>query len=578
MSNSENLDAPCAVCADGTLKDASEIVWYNDKDDDIPLPDPVLSSVGGLCHSTRPSKPSQCIQDAADLSTRSTVSSRPVPSVASSAPSVTSSIENSSHLAPSVASPFVVNSSHSALTSKNKCPASGSLKSTQCAAKKTTANTSDGSEAETEEDDNDSGIPDRRSKLTYEKLKEMADADHEALNIRSKKDLTANITTIFCHEREHINLHTNKVQSGWWCKICLKMNPGDEKNFFTGSTSSLHMHIARLAIIGCMEHALHLAAKHFIETIAPTTSTSISKKVRAVLKKSSHRGELDLEELDHELAEINLDESEAAEVDSESDNEDFSFCAGNSLEKALALVKQIRKSPQACTFFKSMCVQVALEPLELLLWREAVDQFILLADDSNRVPDLPGNRLYSDFKLTKKDWERLNIMKKALHFSEVKSPTVWRVIPSLEFLIERWKSMVGHPNFHEVKGALDAGIKNLKKWYHRVDDTSTAYFICLVLDPKIKDVYFQVQWNDEQYQEGMKRLEGVFDEYYRPPESADSAMSSLAEVKQFQECMEVHFFFMLCNPISGLRRFHQTHEMNCINILVLVLKRMWMTI
>ncbi|KAF8980174.1 hypothetical protein BDQ17DRAFT_1337886 [Cyathus striatus] len=190
-----------------------------------------------------------------------------------------------------------------------------------------------------------------------------------------------------------------------------------------------------------------------------------------------------------------------------------------------------------------MCVQVNIEPLELLLWvhtcwaslyqyleclflqREAIDQFILLADDN--------------FKLTKKDWEHFNIMKKALHepaimqqsFSEVKSPTVWRVIPSFEFLIECWESMVGHPDFHEVKGALDAGIKNLKKWYHHVDDTSTAYFICLVLNSKIKDVYFQVQWNNEQYQEGMKQLEGVFDKYYKPPESADSAMSGLAEAK-----------------------------------------------
>ncbi|KAF9004350.1 hypothetical protein BDQ17DRAFT_1325721 [Cyathus striatus] len=307
----------------------------------------------------------------------------------------------------------------------------------------------------------------------------MADADHEALNICSK-DLTANIATIFCHEREHINLHTNKVQSDWWCKICLKMNPGDEKNFFTGSTLSLCIHIAQLGglqvmelkkhltiedlgwtvkehNILCMEHALHLAAKHFIETIALTTSTSISKKVQAALKKSSHCGELDLKELDHELAEINLNKSEATEVDSESENEDFSFHASASLEKALALVKQ----EMFYNYFKDKK-------------REAIDQFILLADNSNRIPDLPGNRLYSEFKLTKKDWECLNIMK-ALHqsFSKVKSPTVWRVIPSLEFLIECWESMVGHSDFHEVKGALDTGIKNLKKWYHCVDDTST---------------------------------------------------------------------------------------------------------
>ncbi|KAF8976837.1 hypothetical protein BDQ17DRAFT_1417641 [Cyathus striatus] len=158
----------------------------------------------------------------------------------------------------------------------------------------------------------------------------------------------------------------------------------------------------------CMEHALHLAAKHFVETIVPTTSTAITKKVRAALKKSSHRGDLDLDELDHELAEINLDEPDT-DGNSESDNEDFSFHPGDSLGKALALVKQIRKSPQAHTFFKSTCTQVDIDPLELLLWvrtrwallyqfleclfkqKLAVDQFILLADDSDKVPDLPAS-------------------------------------------------------------------------------------------------------------------------------------------------------------------------------------------
>ena len=31
----------CALRPDGTLKDASEIVWYNDKDDDVPMAPPI---------------------------------------------------------------------------------------------------------------------------------------------------------------------------------------------------------------------------------------------------------------------------------------------------------------------------------------------------------------------------------------------------------------------------------------------------------------------------------------------------------------------------------------------------------
>ncbi|KAF9000310.1 hypothetical protein BDQ17DRAFT_1427309 [Cyathus striatus] len=94
--------------------------------------------------------------------------------------------------------------------------------------------------------------------------------------------------------------------------------------------------------------------------------------------------------------------------------------------------------------------------------------------------------------------------------------------------------MVNKSDFYKVKGTLEAGIKNPKKWHHHVDDTSTVYFIYLILDPKIKYVYFHVQWNEEQYQEGMKWLEGVFDEYYRPPKpinplSNDSAKGNIIE-------------------------------------------------
>jgi hypothetical protein len=34
------------------------------------------------------------------------------------------------------------------------------------------------------------------------------------------------------------------------------------------------------------------------------------------------------------------------------------------------------------------------------------------------------------------------------------------------------------PKFCEMMPAIEAGLENLKKWYHRTDDTD-AYFICL---------------------------------------------------------------------------------------------------
>jgi hypothetical protein len=64
-------------------------------------------------------------------------------------------------------------------------------------------------------------------------------------------------------------------------------------------------------------------------------------------------------------------------------------------------------------------------------------------------------------------------------FSSERTPTVWRIIPSLEFLIKRWESMIGQSRYRDVKKAITEGIQSLKKWYRKVDNTSAAYFICL---------------------------------------------------------------------------------------------------
>jgi hypothetical protein len=70
-------------------------------------------------------------------------------------------------------------------------------------------------------------------------------------------------------------------------------------------------------------------------------------------------------------------------------------------------------------------------------------------------------------------------------FSNERTPTVWRIIPSLEFLIKRWESMVGQPRYRDVKEAITEGIQSFKKWYRKVDHTSAAYFICLGTLPYI---------------------------------------------------------------------------------------------
>ncbi|KAG6806576.1 hypothetical protein H0H92_010774, partial [Tricholoma furcatifolium] len=291
----------------------------------------------------------------------------------------------------------------------------------------------------------------------------------------------------------------------------------------------------------CMEHSLHLAAKHFVEAVAPASPKSLRKKIEAALSRARELGALDLDELDKALSQFNLDALDDM-------NEEDDFTPGDSLGKALALVKQIRASPQAKTFFKSSCGQVEIKPLELILWirtrwgslykfldrtilmRKGLEQFILLADASDKVPDLSKNRCYSDFQLTKRDWDKLQVLHEVLRepanvqqtFSSERAPTVWRIIPSLEFLIKRWESMAAQPRFESVSDPIKNGIENLKKWYRRVENTSSAYFICLdlltnqivVLDPNVKDLYCRARWEPEQFELGMERLNEVFDQYY----------------------------------------------------------------
>ena len=103
-----------------------------------------------------------------------------------------------------------------------------------------------------------------------------------------------------------------------------------------------------LNAIRCMEHSLHLAAKHFVEAVAPPSPTSIHKKVKAALVKAHINGGLNLDEFDKALSEIDLenvgdqgDGDENGNGDDDGDYDESSFTPGDSLGKALALVKQV---------------------------------------------------------------------------------------------------------------------------------------------------------------------------------------------------------------------------------------------
>ncbi|KAK7034322.1 HAT family dimerization domain-containing protein [Favolaschia claudopus] len=290
--------------------------------------------------------------------------------------------------------------------------------------------------------------------------------------------------------------------------------------------------------VRCMEHSVHLAAKHFITRVSPISAKAVvakAKKLRKELKAANP--DLDDDEIDALLAAEDEEENE----ESDEDNEGEVAKPKDALGKALALVKQVRASPQAQAFFKKMCAESGTPVLQLLGWirtrwasmftfldrlillRPAVSRFVLLADDSPEVPNLV-KKSYVTFRLSRQDWDQLAKIHEVLQepaniqqsFSSARHPTVWRTLPLLEALAETWRNMAATERFADMRDAIYAGLENVEKWYPKTDDTD-VYFICLALDPNIKTAYAQDSWNSEAYEEGLTKLESVFDTYYVAP-------------------------------------------------------------
>ena len=109
-----------------------------------------------------------------------------------------------------------------------------------------------------------------------------------------------------------------------------------------------------LAYLRCMEHSLHLAAKHFVEVISPVSLASIRKKATAALKLAREGGHLNMEELDKALYAVDAGDNNTEDGYSSGDGDGYddetAFTPGDALGKALALVKQVVHSLFACAF------------------------------------------------------------------------------------------------------------------------------------------------------------------------------------------------------------------------------------
>ena len=181
---------------------------------------------------------------------------------------------------------------------------------------------------------------------------------------------------------------------------------------------------------------------------------------------------------------------------------------------------QVRLSPQASAFFFRCCAEEGLPRLELIKYvrtrwssmydllerafklKAGITKFINLADESRQVPDLQ-KKSYSDYRLSSKEWIRLDLLCQILkvrqhfmisrcllltssmqhpalaqqQFSSQCAPTVFHVFPIIEFLLTSLEAAEKDATFKPIRVAISAGVLNLTKWYQKLD-TCPVYMVC----------------------------------------------------------------------------------------------------
>ncbi|KAG2749562.1 hypothetical protein P692DRAFT_20708651, partial [Suillus brevipes Sb2] len=203
-----------AVDANGTLKDASEIVWFHDADDSMPIsPHPESSSkalpsdafIAGSRRSGRPTKPSAKVQEAA------------------------SSAIPAKHLGTATMPPAT------------KRPAPSTIGDDGDDDDDDDMSTNKDEAFVLEEDDNEES---KDAEEAYQQIKAFGDSDRDARKCLKKDERTADLRTIFTEEKGHKNVHTGKSEDGWWCNVCKDANLPVQHCFFKGSISTRRTHIA----------------------------------------------------------------------------------------------------------------------------------------------------------------------------------------------------------------------------------------------------------------------------------------------------------------------------------------------
>jgi hypothetical protein len=86
----------------------------------------------------------------------------------------------------------------------------------------------------------------------------------------------------------------------------------------------------------CIEHAVHIASKHFVEKVAPTPPKPLNKKIWQLLDQACESGEINKDEVNKVLSTLGEEEKDDSCAET-----DLEWTAGDAVGKLLALIKQV---------------------------------------------------------------------------------------------------------------------------------------------------------------------------------------------------------------------------------------------
>ena len=181
------MSESCAVRSDGTLKDASEIEWFNDPDDALPIQPPAQGSrpvASGTLDAF--------VQK--DLSTRSGRVIRPTEKIRATNTNIPAKRPPPAPLNEPTPKRIIAGACHQ-------------------------VNDDDGDVSTVLEDLSDDE-EDGDKEDAYERTKKLGDEDRDHRRGLKKHERSADLTTVFTQEKGRMNPVTNEREDGWWCEIC----------------------------------------------------------------------------------------------------------------------------------------------------------------------------------------------------------------------------------------------------------------------------------------------------------------------------------------------------------------------